>query len=600
VLFIHFLEGLLIGGLGLLIGLAAGAALAQWMGRMRSFLDPSLTNGHALLIVFSPQALWSGLIGVVLAILAMLLPALSASRHTIVTFRWSQARSLRQPFWQRYFLDGLLLIPTIYGWYMLRQQGSMALAGQGGNPFFNPLLFLVPALFCFSLALLFMRLFPQVLRLCAWLADRLPGVTALLTLRQVARSTGQYAGPLLLLTITLSLATFTASMAATLDQHLNDQAYYQVGADVNLSELGEDTTEQQQTTLPGQQPAPVQKKEGEPRWLFVPVSEHLRVNGVKAAARVGDYSVTSNIGGRQQTGRLLGIDRAELPAVAFFRSDFAQREALGSLMNRLALNRANLLASGDFLAQNNLKIGDPLKLTINAAGDFKTIDFTVAGRLDLFPTLYPQDGPFFIANLEYVFEQLGGLYPYDVWLMTDRSMSGEQIAKDVRALGITVVTAEDARALIEAEQSRPERQGLFGLLSVGFLAAASLTVLGFLVYAIVSFRRRFIELGMLRAVGLSVTQMALFLTGEQAIVILTGAGLGTVLGIAASQIFIPFLQIGASKAATVPPFVVQIAWNQLWTIYAVFGAMFLIAVGVLIALMRRMKVFEAVKLGESI
>jgi len=79
-----------------------------------------------------------------------------------------------------------------------------------------------------------------------------------------------------------------------------------------------------------------------------------------------------------------------------------------------------------------------------------------------------------------------------------------------------------------------------------------------------------------------------------------GAGLGTVLGIAASQIFIPFLQIGASTAATVPPFVVQIAWGQMWTIYAVFGAMFLIAVGVLIALLIRMKVFEAVKLGESI
>jgi putative ABC transport system permease protein len=599
VLFIHFLEGLLIGGLGLLIGLAAGAALAQWMGRMRSFLDPSLTNGHALLIVFSPQALWYGLIGVGLAIAAMLIPALSASRHTIVTFRWSQARSLRKPFWQRYYLDGLLLILTIYGWYVLRQQGSVAGVGQGGNAFFNPLLFLVPALFCFSLALLFMRLFPLLMRLFAWLADWLPGITALLTLRQVARSTGQYAGPLLLLAITLSLAAFTASMAATLDHHLIDQSYYQVGADVNLSELGEDTTEQQQSTLPGQQQVP-QRQEGEPRWLFMPVSEHLRVDGVQAAARVGDYSVTSNIGGRQQTGRLLGIDRAEFPAVAFFRSDFAQRESLGSVMNRLALNHANLLVSRDFLAQNSLKIGDPLKLTINAAGDFKTIDFTVAGALELFPTLYPQDGPFFIANLEYIFEQMGGLYPYDVWLATDRSSNSEQIAQDTRALGITVVTAEDARALIDAEQSRPERQGLFGLLSVGFLAAAALTVLGFLVYAIVSFRRRFIELGMLRAVGLSVTQMALFLTGEQAIVILTGAGLGTLLGIAASQIFIPFLQIGASKTAMVPPFVVQIAWVQMWTIYAVFGAMFLIAVGVLIVLLIRMKVFEAVKLGESI
>ncbi len=420
VLFIHFLEGVLIGGLGLIAGLAAGGALAQWMSRMRTFLEPTLANGHSLLIVFSPEVIGYGVIGVALAIGTMLIPALAASRHTIVTFRWSQARTLHKPAWQRFYLDGLLLIPTIYGWYLLRQQGSIALAGQSGSPFSNPLLFLVPALFCFSLALVSLRLFPLLMRAFAWLADRLPGITALLTLRQVARSAGQYAGPLLLLTITLSLATFSASMAATLDGHLYDQAYYQVGADVNLAELGEDTTKQQQQTLPGQQQVQQPRNEDEPRWLFVPVSEHLQVPGVKAAARVGDYAVTSNIGGRQQTGRVLGIDRAEFPAVAFFRHDFANREALGSLMNRLALDRANVLVSSDFLVHNTLKIGDPIKLTVDAAGEFKSIDFTIAGTLELFPTLYPQDGPFFVANLEYIFEQLGGLYPYDVWLATDR------------------------------------------------------------------------------------------------------------------------------------------------------------------------------------
>ena len=116
-------------------------------------------------------------------------------------------------------------------------------------------------------------------------------------------------------------------------------------------------------------------------------------------------------------------------------------------MNRLALNRANVLVSRDFLERNTLKIGDPIKLTVNAAGDFKTIDFTIAGVLELFPTLYPQDGPFFIANLEYVFEQMGGLYPYDVWLTTDRSRTGRSRSRRACAtLGITVVTAEDARA----------------------------------------------------------------------------------------------------------------------------------------------------------
>jgi putative ABC transport system permease protein len=63
-------------------------------------------------------------------------------------------------------------------------------------------------------------------------------------------------------------------------------------------------------------------------------------------------------------------------------------------------------------------------------------------------------------------------------------------------------------------------------------------------------------------------------------------------------LFIPYLQVGADKTALVPPFVVQIAWEELWIIYAVFGAMFLVAVLVLIVLLARMKVFEAVKLGE--
>jgi putative ABC transport system permease protein len=60
------------------------------------------------------------------------------------------------------------------------------------------------------------------------------------------------------------------------------------------------------------------------------------------------------------------------------------------------------------------------------------------------------------------------------------------------------------------------------------------------------------------------------------------------------------LQIGVGKAAQTPPFVVQIAWDQLWLIYAVFGAMFLLAVAVLVLLLIRMRIFEAVKLGETV
>jgi putative ABC transport system permease protein len=603
VLLVYLLEGLLLGSGGLVGGLGFGYWLAQLMSRTRTFLDPALLtklDDAALPIIFSPSALQYGLLAVGLAVLALLLPALVVSRHTIVTFKWERARALLRPLYQRYFLDLLLLALPLYGWYLLREQGTVTLVGRGDDPFSNPLLLLVPALFCFSLALLFARVFPLLMRLLAWLASRLPGTTLLLTLRQLARSAAQYTGPLLLLGLTLSLATFTASMAATLDSHLQDQVYYQVGADLNLAEMGESTEEPDQPSLLSQPTTTSPKKDEEgPRWLFLPVSEHLRVPGVRAAARVGDYSATSNIGGRQQTGRLMGVDRIDFAAVAFYRPDFAAGEPLAGLMNRLAVNRSNLLVSQGFMARHGLAVGDPLRLTVSIAGEVHAIEFTVTGPLGLFPTLYPQDGPFFVGNLDYIYEGLGGTFPYDVWLATDPAVPGTEVVAGIRDLGLAIASASDARASIVAEQIRPERQGLFGLLSVGFLAAAALTVLGFLVYAVVSFQRRFIELGVLRAVGLSVWQMAGYLAGEQAVLILTGGGLGTALGIWASSLFIPYLQVGADKTARVPPFVVQIAWQELWTIYAVFGAMLVVAVLVLIALLVRMKVFEAVKLGET-
>lgn len=594
ILLIYLLQGLLVGLLGLAGGLLLARGLAALMGRARSFLTLEST-ADPLPIVLSPAAWQYGLLGVALAILALLLPALLASRHTIVSYKWQRARALLRPLWQRTFLDVLLLVPPLYGWYLLDQQGTIALPGSGDDPFSNPLLFLVPALFCFSLALLAVRFFPLIMGALAWLAGRLPAVTPLLTLRQLARAAGQYGGPLLLLSLTLSLAIFTASMALTLDEHLVDSVYYDTGADLRLAELGQSTEEPDQPASPGG-PAASDGAQG-PRFLFLPVGEHLQVDGVQAAARVGDYSATSSIGGRQRSGRLLGLDRLDFQRLAFFRPDFAGGESLGSLMNRLGAARDHVLVSRPFLAANNLAVGDPLPLTVGAAGDFANLSFTIAGAFDLFPTYYPQDGPLFVANLDYVHEGLGGTYPYDVWLATGAVPSGEQIVSGVRGLGITVVTAQDARQEIREAQTRPERQGLFGLLSVGFLAAAALTVLGFLVYAVISFRQRFVELGMLRAIGLSTGQMAAYLAGEQAALIAAGMGLGTAIGVAAARLFIPFLQVGDGQ---VPPFVVHVAWDQIATIYALFGAMFLAAVAALTLLLRRMRVFEAVKLGEAV
>ncbi len=614
VLGIATLEALVLGAFAVLLGWPVSEWIAAAIGRTQSFLNFSAKGN--LPVHMSLNILRFGVAVALLALVAQLLPTLGASRHTIITYKQERARSMKQPWWQRAWLDVILLVPAMYGLYTLRKQGSIVLpvAGQLPNdPFQNPLFFLVPALAVFALTLILLRLLPLIMRAVVWLASHTKSVGLLMAARQLARTPGSYTAPLVLLVLTLSLSAFTASLAQTLDDHLYDQTYYQVGGDMRVDELGESTETASSPMDPLAQPAGAGSQAGTgageqtgPRWLFLPVSEYLKVPGVHAAARVGRYETSSRLGGQTQDGVFMGVDRVDFPRVAFWRSDFAPA-SLGGLMNALATTPNGVLVPRSLMGQYAVNVGDTIRVTVSTYGQRTDVDLKIVGGFDLFPTWYPQDdGPLFVGNLDFLFEQAGGQFPYEVWLGTESctdsgcaTVDYPGVLRGVQKLGIRVLNSDASVPEIVVQQRLPERQGLFGLLSVGFVAAALLTVLGFFLYALFSFRRRTIELGILRAMGLSPLQMTSLLAWELAFLILTGLAAGTLFGGWISQQFIPFLQVGSGSAAHVPPFLVEIAWPAIFRIYALFGLLFIIALSVLAALLMRMKIFQAIKLGET-
>ena len=601
---IYLLEWSLLGVFALLVGPLIGKSLAHLVGRTQSFLDfsraPDLTTRLTM------NTIGFGLAAVALALLFSAIPAWQAGRYTIVSYKQEQARSRQRPLWQRAYLDLLLLAPSLYGLYTLRQasiQGSMRLFGRtliSGSPFENPVLFLLPTLFIVSMSLLLLRLLPRLISTLAWLSARLPGTVPVLALRQLSRSSGGHIGPLMLMVVTLSLAGFVASMAQTLDRSLQDSVYYQIGADLNLVESGEYTGETSSAPLPPGAPQPQTPSSDEPAvWNFLPVSDHLSLPGVQAAARVGRYESELRASGRRSRGRLIGLDRTDFPSVAFFRHDFAP-EPLGALMNRLALDPAALLVDQETWERSNLSPGDQVQVQVTASGERRVLDFKVVGVLELFPTLYPSEGPIYVANLEYIFEAFSGLVPYDVWLRTSPEADTQAIVNGLNLLGVSVIRTQDARKALDETFASPNRQGVLGLLSVGFMTASILTVTGFLLYALLSFRERFIHLGVLRAIGLSVGQMAAYLALEQFLLILTGLAAGTGIAVLSSFLFIPHLPVTLSQHPGVPPYLVEIAWGDILRLYIIFGAMLLVGMGATIWSLLRMNIFQAVKLGEVV
>jgi putative ABC transport system permease protein len=606
VAWILLLQGILLGAAALAGGVPMGVLITHAIGRAYSFMN--FTGSDELRVGITVSVLGYGVLGISLILLTLfLIPTIGASANTIVTYKKERARSLQSPWWQRFGLDAVLLVPVIYGFWVMQRQSAQALKGAQNlpNPLQNPLLLLVPAAGIFALTLLALRLIPVLMGILGRILRSTKNVGMLMAARYLSRSPAFYTAPLILLILTLGLSAFTASLARTLDNHLEKQMSYQVGSDLQIYELG--------TTVNSDPASPTAA------WTFPPVEEHLLLKGVRQATRVGRYTAQTVFSDGVAEGTLLGIDRTTFPLAAYWQNDFAS-QSLGELMNALGATPDGVLVPASLMRDKKLQIGDPIMLSVSpgTGGSAAVVKLRVVGVFDLFPTWYPNNGPLFVGNLDTIFLQAGSEFPHEVWLKTDPSADPEGIVYGVRGYSIMLDKDADVTRLVQnglntfvgnwasaqlnirAQQKRPERQGLFGLLSAGFVASALLTVLGFLLYALFSFRRRFVEIGMLRAIGLSVRQMIGLLAAELASLILMGIGFGTAFGLLASRLFVPFLQVGASAQAQYPPFQIQIAWFSILEINILFFALFLIALGALAALLLRMKIFQAIKLGESI
>ncbi len=95
-------------------------------------------------------------------------------------------------------------------------------------------------------------------------------------------------------------------------------------------------------------------------------------------------------------------------------------------------------------------------------------------------------------------------------------------------------------------------------------------------------------------------QMSGYMAWELTFLILLGVSIGTGFGVLASKLFIPFLQIGSRLSALVPPFQVLIAWPAIFQIYGMLVVLFSVTLVILLASLRSMKIFQAIKLGETV
>ena len=584
------LETLLLLAVGIPLGFGAGYFMARAMGMASGFLVFTPRAGIPATLL---EVDWR-LIGLALLLLLLArgMPALRAARGGIVQHLRSRSRPSAAITTLLLAGDGALIVLTWYAYRQLSQRGTLGIIGwePSGDPFRDPLLLLAPSLFVFTAALVLTHLFPLLMGPLDRLGNRLRSFVAYMGLTQLHRQGSHYSGSLFLTMVCLSLGAFYASMALSLDQWLADRIYYQVGADYSFQQ-GIPPPDMGGPITPDEEPDP----EVISAWLL-PVGDYIEIPGVEDATRVAVFRTRTSVS-RNIDAVFLGIDRYDFPRVAFHRSDF-NRFSLGELMNRLGMYPNGILVSRNFLQRSRLLEGQMTKLNITINyGKFEH-EFLIVGVYDYFPTAYPQDTEVFVGNLEYLFEQVGDESLHQLWMTTGDDAAPQTIIDNLLDLGIWPVRIRDARALLTLDEERVERIGLYGILSVGFLASTLLASLGLLVYTYASLQGRLQQISVLRAVGLK-TRLVLAMVGVEYLgVILFGVLCGVVVGIATAYLFVPFFRVSGDPVFALPPFVRHIAWGQIGILAFVFGSALLGSQAIILYWSTRRDLFQVLRMGQ--
>ena len=293
-------------------------------------------------------------------------------------------------------------------------------------------------------------------------------------------------------------------------------------------------------------------------------------------------------------GTLMAIDPVDFAHVSWFRDDLAE-EHFYYYLNLLIDYEDAVLVNREFFEKNQLNLGEWVSFRIG----FNTIDFFVAGFIDYWPTIYPSSFPLLVGNLDYVQSQYI-IEPYNVWLSLEEDASLQLIVDELREEGIWVTSVKDVRTRLVEGRRDPERMGIFGILSISFVVAVLITVMGFFLYNFLSLRKRVLEFGVMRAIGLSISQLITILSLEQFLTVGAGFSLGTLFGVIVSQVFLPFLQVSQNLDGVVPGFRIIVQRSDISNILIILGISLVIGLLILAFILIRLKLHEAIKLGEEV
>jgi putative ABC transport system permease protein len=527
------IEAVIIGVIGVVLRLALA-------------LFASLVLLKTANIATSALFVWGGssaVVGLLLAIIAILVPAWRDARTTTVTQARLVVGRKGAPLWQRLYLDVILLvIAGVVFWRTAASGYQIVLAPEGvAQTSVSYEALVAPLLLWLGSALLTLRLWRGFLfkgqRLLSRGLKPVAGDLANTVSSSFKRQRGRLAAGVVLIALAFSFATSTAIFNSTYNAQAGVDATLTNGADV---------------TVTGTMAAPAATK----------LSDLKSIPGVTAAQPM--MHRFAYVGNDLQD--LYGVDVTTLGEATNLSNAYFKGGNANATLAALAAKADAVLVSEETVKDYQLQTGDTVNLRLQTASDnqYHVIPFTFVGVAREFPTA-PKDS-FLVANADYVAKQTGISTSEVVLLKTTQLDSVRQAAQKIVAdvPGAKVTTLNDAKHLVGSSLTAVDLKGLTRL-ELMFALLLVMGATGLILALGLAERKRTFTI--LSALGAKQSQLGAFLWSEGLFLLVSGAVVGSLTGVAIAQVLVKDL----TGVFDPPPDALLVPWLYL-------GVMIIIAV----------------------
>lgn len=616
----YVIEGILLGGIALLIGPFVGLQLTKILGASNGFL--SFVQRAAIEVKLGQEAYQYGLFAVIASVVMVLIPAVLATRVSIVGHKQTLARKNTLSFVHKIYLDVVLLAVSMYllQSFKRRMDDLVALGLDSLDMKIDPLLFVVPAFFIFAMGLFLLRMYPWVIKLIYALGRKWWPPYLYSTLLQVGRSTTQYQFIMLFIIMTLATGIFSASAARTMNKNVEEKIQYKNGSDIVLQTAWDNDAPPPQSGPPGADEAKPQGSEGggkkRVQYVEPPFMPFAQLNGVASAARVfKKEDAYISVGKDSKKATLMGIDTDDFGRTAWFRDHLLDHHFYDYL-NVLATDSKAVLISRSIAEETGAKVGDVVRIGWN---DVEGATSVIYGIIDYWPSWNPNpiltasststssssssgskaNAPkLVIGHLSFIQNNLA-VEPYQVWLKLKPGMTSQALYASLEQKRMSVTQLIDTNMMVIHSKNDPFQLAVNGVMTLGFLIAIGISFIGFLLYWLLSLYGQILQFGVLRAMGISYRQLIGMLVAEQLLTSGAAVLIGMITGNVASRLFVPLFQITFDSSSQVPPFQVSFDPRDQLHLYMIVTIMIGLGLLLLGTMLSRIKIHQAVKLGED-